>query len=75
MISRLALRAALLLAASFTLGGEAMAGPAQDYEFRPRSVRNACRPPLKFAAGACVRRCPAGYRDNGPTCGFKSMRR
>ena len=52
-----------------------MAGPVQDYEFRPRSVRNACRPPLKFAAGACVRRCPAGYRDNGPTCGFKSMRR
>ena len=75
MISRLALRAALLLAASLTLGGEAMAGPVQDYEFRPRSVRNACRPPLKFAAGACVRRCPAGYRDNGPTCGFKSMRR
>jgi hypothetical protein len=75
MILRLARRAALLLAASLTLGGEAMAGPAQDYEFRPPSVRKACRPPLKFAAGACVRSCPAGYRDNGSTCGFKSMRR
>ncbi|MCC0808615.1 hypothetical protein FPV16_20790 [Methylobacterium sp. W2] len=72
MILRLACSTALLFAVS--LPHAAMAGPAQDYEFRPRSVRNACRPPLKFAAGACVRRCPAGYRDNGSTCGLKSMR-
>jgi hypothetical protein len=73
MILRLACFTVLLFAVSIPT--VAMAGPAQDYEFRPRSVRTACRPPLKFAAGACVRRCPAGYRDNGPTCGFKSMRR
>ncbi|KMO17462.1 hypothetical protein [Methylobacterium indicum] len=34
-----------------------------------------CRPPLKFAAGACVARCPAGYEDRGQTCVFRSLSR
>ncbi|WP_019906740.1 hypothetical protein [Methylobacterium sp. 77] len=75
MILRLACSAAMLIGVSIPLVTSAEAGPAQSYEYQSRGVRNACRPPLKFAAGACVRRCPAGYRDNGPTCGFKSMRR
>ncbi|KAB1074921.1 hypothetical protein F6X51_05615 [Methylobacterium planeticum] len=41
-------------------------GPAQSYEYGQRRFRNACRPPLKYAAGACVRRCPAGYRNVAP---------
>lgn len=34
-----------------------------------------CRPPLKFAAGACVAQCPAGYEDTGRTCVFRNMSR
>ena len=34
-----------------------------------------CRPPLKFAAGACVAACPAGYEDTGRTCVFRNMSR
>ncbi len=75
MILRLASSAALLVAACLSLGTAATAGPAQSYEYQQPDLRSACPPPLKFAAGACVRRCPAGYRDNGRTCGFKSMRR
>lgn len=48
--------------------------PAKSYLFQERQFRNTCRPPLKFAAGACVRRCPAGYQDMGATCRFRSMR-
>ena len=46
----------------------ALADPAsaqQGYLYGEQNFRNACRPPLKYAAGACVRRCPAGYRDRG----------
>jgi hypothetical protein len=32
-----------------------------------------CPPPLKLAAGACVRSCPAGYADTGRTCVFQDM--
>ncbi|WP_246732841.1 hypothetical protein [Methylobacterium sp. BTF04] len=53
----------------------ASAGAAQSYMYGDNQVKQACRPPLKFAAGACVRRCPAGYRDTGRTCRFRSMRR
>jgi len=51
-----------------------MAGPAaaqnpdQSFEYRQQRFRNACPAPLKFAAGACVRRCPAGYQNNGGYC-------
>ncbi|WP_238231496.1 MULTISPECIES: hypothetical protein [Methylobacterium] len=52
----------------------ASAGPAQSYQFREKRFSNTCRPPLKFAAGACVRRCPAGFQDNGGYCRQRSMR-
>ncbi len=34
-----------------------------------------CRPPLKYAAGACVSRCPAGFADRGRVCRFRTMNR
>lgn len=49
--------------------------PSKSYLFQEQRFRNACRPPLKFAAGACVRRCPAGYQDFGGYCRLRSMRR
>ena len=48
--------------------------PAKDFLFQEQQFSRACRPPLKYAAGACVRRCPAGYEDMGRTCRFRSMR-
>jgi hypothetical protein len=33
-----------------------------------RQLGQLCRPPYKFAAGACVPFCPAGFEDNGSTC-------
>lgn len=65
----------LLLVASGPFAVPAQAGPAQDYTFGEKRFRNACRPPLKYAAGACVRRCPAGYEALGRYCRFRSMRR
>ena len=41
----------------------------------PKAHLHSYRPPLKFAAGACVRRCPAGYRDTGRYCRFRNMNR
>nr|WP_083916167.1 hypothetical protein [Methylobacterium sp. B34] len=41
-------------------------GPAQSYLFGQKRFKHACRPPLKYAAGACVRHCPAGYRHVAP---------
>ena len=32
-----------------------------------------CSPPLKVAAGACVRSCPAGFADEGRVCMFRSL--
>ncbi|AWN42321.1 hypothetical protein [Methylobacterium durans] len=64
--------ATLLLTAGTLLAG--MAGPAgaqnpdQSFEYRQPRFKNACPPPLKFAAGACVRRCPAGYQNMGGYC-------
>ncbi|GBU18248.1 MULTISPECIES: hypothetical protein [Methylobacterium] len=68
-LSALALASLPLVAAA-----PALAGPAQSYQYEERQMRSACRPPLKFAAGACVRRCPPGYQDQGRTCRFRSMR-
>ncbi|GJE46612.1 hypothetical protein [Methylobacterium soli] len=53
----------------------AAVSPSKSYMFSEPRLRNACRPPLKFAAGACVRRCPAGYQDNGGYCRHRTMRR
>ncbi len=36
---------------------------------------DACNPPLKYAAGACVAACPAGYEDQGRACVFRSYSR
>ncbi|WP_232632032.1 hypothetical protein [Methylobacterium sp. Leaf118] len=71
---RLSLAALLILVAA-PMATPAAAGPAQSYLFGEQRFRDACRPPLKYAAGACVRRCPAGYQDQGRTCRFRDMRR
>lgn len=34
-----------------------------------------CPPPKKFAAGACVTVCPAGYQDQGRVCVYRNMSR
>ncbi|WP_244472567.1 MULTISPECIES: hypothetical protein [unclassified Methylobacterium] len=55
-------------------GPAAAQSPAKDYLFQEQRFSRACRPPLKYAAGACVRRCPAGFEDMGRTCRQRSMR-
>ncbi|MEE7455583.1 hypothetical protein MPAR168_21580 [Methylorubrum populi] len=69
--------AALLLAAAWAVGGPApaLAGPAQSYLFGEQNFRKACRPPLKYAAGACVRRCPAGFESFRGYCRQRNMMR
>ena len=70
-------RAAFLLALSLPLLAArpaAAESPAKAYQFGERQFSRACRPPLKYAAGACVRRCPAGYQDMGRTCRYRTMR-
>ncbi|AWN50057.1 hypothetical protein DK419_14510 [Methylobacterium terrae] len=42
---------------------------------RAQQEESYCRPPLKFASGACVAQCPAGYEDRGRTCAFRSLSR
>ncbi|WP_336487633.1 hypothetical protein [Methylobacterium nigriterrae] len=76
MSTRLARAALLVLAVALPAGAAvpALAGPAQSYVYREQRFRNACPPPLKFAAGACVRRCPAGYQNMGGYCRLRSMR-
>ncbi|MCJ2061189.1 hypothetical protein MKK63_00435 [Methylobacterium sp. J-088] len=34
-----------------------------------------CLPPKKFAAGACVTACPAGYEDQGRVCVYRNTSR
>jgi hypothetical protein len=34
-----------------------------------------CPPPKKFAAGACVAACPAGYEDQGRVCVYRNTSR
>ncbi|MCJ2067458.1 hypothetical protein MKK75_01325 [Methylobacterium sp. J-030] len=34
-----------------------------------------CPPPKKFAAGACVITCPAGYEDQGRVCVYRNLSR
>ncbi|MCJ2083792.1 hypothetical protein [Methylobacterium sp. J-090] len=76
-MNRLSCAALLLVAVAspLALPGPAMAqSPAKDFLFQEQRFSRACRPPLKYAAGACVRRCPAGYEDMGRTCRQRSMR-
>lgn len=67
--------ALLVLAGAFIAPAPVLAGPAQDYLFGEQRFRNACRPPLKYADGACVRRCPAGYQSFRGYCRFRNMQR
>jgi hypothetical protein len=46
----------------------ARSDPAKDYLFGERLFNNACQRPLKYAAGACVPYCPAGFEDLGSYC-------
>lgn len=72
MIARLTMAAALLVA-----GGAlpaAAQSPAQSFVYGQKQFRHFCRPPLKYAAGACVRRCPAGYRNDGRYCRLSNQR-
>lgn len=76
MPRRLARAALLALIVGLPVAvSSAEAGRAQDDQYRNRSHKFSCRPPLKFAAGACVARCPGGFQDNGRYCRFRSMRR
>ncbi|WP_082476027.1 hypothetical protein [Methylobacterium sp. Leaf99] len=76
-MARLSCAAVLGIAGALpvALSGPAAAqSPAKDFLFQEQRFSRACRPPLKYAAGACVRRCPAGYEDMGRTCRQRSMR-
>ena len=68
------LRLALVALPLGLTGPAAAQSPAKDYLFQEKRFSRACRPPLKYAAGACVRRCPAGFEDMGRTCRQRSMR-
>jgi hypothetical protein len=57
-----------LLLLCLLLGFRPVASPAQTF-----SYATSCQPPLKLAAGTCVRTCPAGYADAGRTCVFQDM--
>ena len=68
----------LALTVSVPLGSVVLSTPGQAKYSMDREKRfgRRCTPPLKFAAGACVTRCPAGYRDTGRGyCRFKNMNR
>ncbi|GJD76386.1 hypothetical protein [Methylobacterium goesingense] len=74
-MSRLSRAALLMLTLPMMSAMPAAAqSPAKDYLFQEQRFSRACRPPLKYAAGACVRRCPAGFEDMGRTCRQRSMR-
>ncbi|TGD99659.1 hypothetical protein [Methylobacterium nonmethylotrophicum] len=66
MSDRLTCAALLLTVLGLSPVPAAAQGPAQSYEFGLKRFRHACPPPLKYAAGACVRHCPAGYRRVAP---------
>jgi hypothetical protein len=73
-LSHAVLRLALVALPLGLTGPAAAQSPAKDYLFQEKRFSRACRPPLKYAAGACVRRCPAGFEDMGRTCRQRSMR-
>ncbi len=76
-MSRLSTATSILCSAGLSLSAILPAtaqSPSKFYQFQEQRFRNFCPPRLKYAAGACVRRCPAGYEDNGWVCRFRSMR-
>lgn len=66
-------RALLLVAVAVPSLPALAQSPAQSFVYGEKRFRHACRPPLKFATGACVRRCPAGYQDTGGYCRLRSQ--
>lgn len=66
------LRAARGRGRSFLLLGMLAAYPGPAIS-QASSWAISCPPPLKLAAGACVRSCPSGYADAGRTCVFQDM--
>jgi hypothetical protein len=62
-----------LAAIPATIAGPAQADPAKDYLFQERLLRQFCPPALKFAAGACLPYCPAGFEDNGSYCRLRNQ--
>ena len=67
-IARCVTRAVVAAAISFAAVAPALAQQAPG----SRGYVGSCRPPLKFAAGACVARCPAGFEDSGSSCTYRS---
>lgn len=65
--------ATLLLAVAIPPLPAMAQSPARSFAYRQKRFRHACRPPLKFAAGTCVRRCPAGYRNTGGYCRLQNQ--
>ncbi len=63
----------LLLALALAVTAPAEAAPRDRGDQRFKKAY--CRPPLKYAAGACVARCPAGFADTGRVCRFRTMNR
>ena len=61
----------IILTAAVTILVTLLAPPS----LRAQQEESYCRPPLKFAAGACVAQCPAGYEDRGRVCTFRSLSR
>lgn len=78
MIPRFACLSLLMLTVALPVGTLAVSTPGEAAQsmYREKRFGSMCKPPLKFAAGACVRRCPAGYRDTGRGyCSFRRMSR
>lgn len=74
MIVRVSLVATLLLAGGSLPQPASAQSPAQSFVYGQKRFRHFCRPPMKFAAGACVRHCPAGYRNEGRYCRLLNQR-
>jgi hypothetical protein len=73
---RLALAVLLAQTVALPAGPPALGAPRESAPpaRREGGFADRCPPPLKFAAGACVRDCPAGFRDTGlGTCVFQRM--
>lgn len=65
--------ASLLLAVAIPPLPAFAQSPAQSFVYGQKRFRHACRPPLKYAAGTCVRRCPAGYQTMSGYCRLRNQ--
>lgn len=73
MTVRLLAAASLLLAAALPPAPAMAQSPAQSFVYGQKRFRHACRPPRKYVAGTCARRCPAGYQDMGGYCRLRNQ--